>query len=166
MIRLLILVVIITIYVLIVGIYRKYLTIKTMVEYEQNKKYINMGLLFGSNNSKMNNLNDKNNEILDEIERTKEYNIPDKINELEEGAKNNRNNINTYLTSFKESIFNNDGVILSNNNNSQILIDDNGIDIHTPNTDNIIINRNGQQYRVLRLGSGFGTGYQFGTGSN
>ena len=91
MIRLLILVVIITIYVLIVGIYRKYLTIKTMVEHEQNKKYINVGLLFGSNNSKMNNLNDKNNEILDEIERTKEYNIPDKINELEEGAKNNRN---------------------------------------------------------------------------
>ena len=151
MIRLLILVVIITIYVLIVGIYRKYLTIKTMVEYEQNKKYINMGLLFGSNNSKMDNLNNKNNEILDEIERTKEYNIPDKINELEEGAKNNRNNINTYLTSFKESIFNNDGLILSNNNNSQILIDDNGIDIHTPNIDNIKIKRDDKLYKVVKL---------------
>jgi hypothetical protein len=162
MIRLLILVVIITIYVLIVGIYRKYLTIKTMIEYEQNKKYINMGLLFGSNNSKMDNLNNKNNEILDEIERTKEYNIPDKINELEEGAKNNRNKINQFVTSFKENIFNNDGVILSNNNNSKILIDDDRIDIHTPNRDNIIINRNEQQYRVLRLGSG----YEFVTGSN
>ena len=162
MIRLLILVVIITIYVLIVGIYRKYLTIKTMVEYEQNKKYISMGLLFGSNNSKMDNLNNKNNEILDEIEKTKEYNIPDRINELEEDAKENRNKINTYLTPFKESIFNNNRVILSNNNNSQILIDDDRIDIHTPNIDNIIINRNGQRYRVLRLGSG----YQFGTGSN
>ena len=166
MIRLLILVVIITIYVLIVGIYRKYLTIKTMVEYEQNKKYINMGLLFGSNNSKMDNLNNKNNEILDEIEKTKEYNIPDRINELEEDAKENRNKINTYLTPFKESIFNNNRVILSNNNNSQILIDDDRIDIHTPNTDNIIIKRNGQQYRVIKLGSGFDTEYQFGTSSN
>lgn len=162
MIRLLILVVIITIYVLIVGIYRKYLTIKTMVEYEQNKKYINVGLLFGSNNSKMNNLNDKNNEILDEIERTKKYNIRNRITKLEKDAKENRNEINTYLTPFKESIFNNNRVILSNNNNSQILIDDDGIDIHTPNTDNIIINRNGQRYRLLRLGSG----YQFGSSSN
>lgn len=166
MIRLLILVVIITIYVLIVGIYRKYLTIKTMIEYEQNKKYINMGLLFGSNNSKMNNLNDKNNEILDEIERTKEYNIPDRINELEEGAKNNRNKINQFVTPFKENIFNNDGVILTNNNNSKILIDDDGIDIHTHNIDNIIINKNGETYRVLRLGSGLGSGYKFGTSSN
>ena len=163
MIRLLILVVIITIYVLIVGIYRKYLTIKTMVEHEQNKKYINVGLLFGSNNSKMNNLNDKNKKILDEIEKTKEYNIPDRINELEKDAKENRNNINQFVTPFKENIFNNDGVILSNNNNSKILIDDDRIDIHTSNIGNINIDKNGETYRVLRLGS---SGYKFESDSN
>jgi hypothetical protein len=133
-----------------------------MVEYEQNKKYINIGLLFGSNNSKMDTLNNKNNEILDEIEKTKQYNITNQISELEKDAKENRNKINRYLTPFKENIFNNDRLILSNNNNSQILIDDDRIDIHTPNTDNFNIKKKGLTYRVLKSGSG----YKFGSGSN
>jgi hypothetical protein len=133
-----------------------------MVEHEQNKKYINVGLLFGSNNSKMNNLNDKNNEILDEIEQTKQYNIRNRITQLEKDAIENRNNINRYLTPFKESIFNKNELILSNNNNSKILIDDDRIDIHTSNIGNINIDKNGETYRVLRLGSG----YKFESDSN